>query len=80
MANRKRKLQEVTAHPDPVSYGKAQLIRMEELALMIVERTMVSKRLNLSFVRLEKMSYAHAETLTRLLEVEISKHVRGQTD
>lgn len=72
MATGKRKLQKDSAHLDQVSYGKAQLERMIELALMLRDRIAVSKRAGISRVRLEMIPYAHAETLINLLDRAIA--------
>ena len=72
MAKGKRKLQEDTVRIDPTCYGKGQLDRMVELALMLRERITVSKRAGISRVRLEMIPYAHAETLVNLLDRAIA--------
>jgi hypothetical protein len=68
MAKGQRKLQEASAHLNPIGNGKTKLV--EELLLMIRRRMVFAKDAGISKIRLEMVTLEQAMVLIELLERE----------
>jgi hypothetical protein len=68
MVKSQRKLQEASAHLNPISHGKTELV--EDLLLMIRRRMQFAKDAGITKIRLEMVTLEQARVLIELLERE----------
>lgn len=71
MAKSKRAIQEATAYADTVSHGSAT-ITLEEILLGAEARLEAMKRIGVSKVRLEPMTWEQCEVLIKALKAVIA--------